>query len=129
MRNPFRKILALCLAVILCLSCAGTAALAETGSSSDVAKAKWTVLVYVCGSNLESAWQCVTSDLQSLQGISPSDEVNFIYETGGSKQWHYGGISADCLTRFRLNGGVIYVQKDVLAVSGLRIAVRDRRVE
>ena len=55
MRNPFRKILALCLAVILCLSCAGTAALAETGSSSDVAKAKWTVLVYVCESNLESA--------------------------------------------------------------------------
>ncbi len=105
MKSPLKKLLALTLIAVMFISCTG--AVSAEGITAETHKAKWTVLVYVCGSNLESKWQCVTSDLQSLEGISACDDINFVYQTGGSQEWHYGNIGADCLTRFRLNAGIM----------------------
>ncbi len=112
MYRMLRKLLALTLIVALCLSYAGSGWVAlaeEPAATKDVNAnlADWTVLIYMCGSNLESAGEMATGNLNMLAKVSMSDKVNFIIETGGAEAWSYEGIAADKLQRFRMNGGVL----------------------
>lgn len=53
------------------------------------AKKKWTIGVYMCGSDLESGGGAASTDILemlSAKGIS-SEDVNLVIETGGSKKW------------------------------------------
>lgn len=52
------------------------------------AQAEWTILMYVCGSNLESQQGEATEDLEEIRSVSgqPSD-VNIVVQAGGSKKW------------------------------------------
>lgn len=50
---------------------------------------EWTVMIYMCGANLESDNSLATSDIEEILGISGQpDDVNIIIETGGSQSWH-----------------------------------------
>ena len=48
----------------------------------------WTILIYMCGADLESENALATSDLQEILSVNnqPSD-VNIVIETGGAKSW------------------------------------------
>ena len=52
-----------------------------------------TVMVYMCGTDLESKYGMATSDLKEMMSANLSDKVNIIVETGGCKQWKTNGIS------------------------------------
>ena len=65
--------------------------------------AKWTLMMYVCGSNLESQDGAATNDIAEIvsAGTKPSD-VNIILCTGGAKSWKKYGISASKITYYEL---------------------------
>ena len=64
-----------------------------------------TVLIYMCGADLESENQLATGDIQEILKISgqPSD-VNIVLETGGAKSWASTyGISSTYLERYHVS--------------------------
>lgn len=130
-----RKIAVLITAAMLLLSaCQGTAQLVEappaesqiktsaaepadtsqadetTGEQNEAAikdEAEWTVLIYLCGTDLESEGGMGTLNLESLEKVPSSDQVNFVIQTGGTKNWQRDDINPAVLSRFTMNGGVL----------------------
>lgn len=84
---------------------------------TEEAKDKWTILVYLCGSDLESGWDddanrytddtyYASLDLNEIKSVSgqPND-VNIVFEAGGSSRWsptYNSLINANKLNRFHL---------------------------
>ena len=52
-----------------------------------------TLMVYMCGTDLESQHGMATSDLKEMISAPISDNINLIVMTGGCKQWRVNGIS------------------------------------
>ena len=52
-----------------------------------------TLMVYMCGTDLESKYGMATSDLSEMAGAKFGDNVKIIVYTGGCKKWKQGGIS------------------------------------
>lgn len=79
----------------------------------------WTVLVYMCGSNLESGNGFGSIVMDRMDDMISSDNVNVIVETGGTSQWlnkdpYFNGdavkdvdISADELGRFQIKNNEV----------------------
>jgi hypothetical protein len=60
------------------------------GNNNDV----MTIMVYMCGSDLESKNAMGVYDLVEMANAKLSDKINLLVYTGGSKQWHTDSISA-----------------------------------
>ncbi len=67
----------------------------------------WTVLVYLCGTDLESEYEAATGDLNELLRADCGDSVNIVVQTGGTFDWHMDGFDAECSQRFVNSGGVL----------------------
>ena len=52
-----------------------------------------TIMVYMCGTDLESRSGMATRDLQEMASATLSSKVNIIVFTGGCKKWQISGIS------------------------------------
>ncbi len=52
-----------------------------------------TIMVYMCGTDLESKYGMATNDLKEMSDATLSDQVNIIAYTGGCRQWKTNGIS------------------------------------
>lgn len=84
-------------------------------------KGAWTILLYMCGSDLESdSYQGgqATADLKEIKSVTnqPSD-VNIVVEAGGSKSWKTGAgitLSSSKLNRFHLRNKA-YVMDEQIA--------------
>jgi hypothetical protein len=46
-----------------------------------------TIMVYLCGTDLESNYGMATSDLQEMASANIADNVNILVETGGCRMW------------------------------------------
>lgn len=68
------------------------------GNKSD----KVTVMVYLCGTDLESKGGMATADLQEMMKAQISDQVNIIVETGGTAKWNNNIISNKTNQRYRV---------------------------
>ena len=116
-----RGMATLALACILSLSCLGLAGCADetpagapAGVSGtdlstaglrdyyvDVASAKSaTVMVYICGSDLESGYGAASADIEEMLEADLGDNVNVVLETGGASEWSFSP-EADPSTRQR----------------------------
>ena len=63
----------------------------------------WTILLYLCGADLESDNSFATSDLNEIKSVAGQPEdVNFVIQTGGAKTWHTSGISNSYNQRFHI---------------------------
>ena len=78
----------------------------QTGADDD-----WTIMLYICGSNLESDYASsnqglATMDIKEILSVNNKpDSVNIIFETGGCTNWSSKyGISANYLERWHANG-------------------------
>ena len=71
------------------------------GNGKDTA----TVMVYMCGTDLESNAGMATSDLQEMLDANVSDKVNLIVFTGGCKQWKNNVISSSKNQIYKITGG------------------------
>ena len=81
-------------------------------------KDAWTVMMYVCGSNLESDGGAATTDLSEVLkiGNQPSD-INIVCETGGSTKWYGSNVNADSSfqkdknQRWEVRDGKLYLKQ------------------
>ena len=92
-----KKALSLLLAAVLILAV----------SPAPADEAEWTVLVYICGSDLESDGGQASDDIREMviSGVGSSPDVNVLIATGGSRGWQRYGISARTVQYFRIGSG------------------------
>ena len=73
-----------------------------------------TLMVYLCGTDLESRSKMATSDLQEMINAEISDKVNVIVYTGGCRQWQNNAISNRTNQIWQVkNEGVTCLEKDL----------------
>ena len=119
-----KKFLALLLASVLALTlfagCGGatenetpTAPVAETPIQTASVEAEgiqlsnpggdtWTILVYLCGTDLETNGGYASINVQEMALAAQSDKVNVIFETGGTQQWAIEGIDTTQIQRWKV---------------------------
>ncbi len=79
------------------------------GGGNDVV----TVMVYMCGTDLESKYGMATKDLQEMMNAKISDKVNLIVETGGCSKWKNSTISSNFNQIYKVeSGGLRLLEKN-----------------
>ena len=73
-----------------------------------------TVMVYMCGTDLESNYGMATSDLQEMMNATIGGNVNVIVETGGCKLWKNSVVSASTNQIYKVESGGLRLIKDNL---------------
>ena len=48
----------------------------------------WTILVYLCGTDLESEGNAASADIYEAISAQYSEDVHIVYQTGGTGQWY-----------------------------------------
>ena len=64
-----------------------------------------TIMVYMCGTDLESRSKMATMDLQEMLGANIGDNVNLIVYTGGCKQWQNTAVDSRNNQIWQVRGG------------------------
>ena len=60
----------------------------------------WTILIYMCGADLESESGLATSDIKEILSVkNQPDNVNIVIETGGAKSWSLGSSYIEGATK------------------------------
>lgn len=72
-----------------------------------------TVMIYVCGSDLESDGGAATADINEMEYADLSDNVNVVLETGGASEWQNSVIDAETNQRWLVSGGGLEALGDV----------------
>ncbi|MEL4106545.1 clostripain-related cysteine peptidase [Oscillospiraceae bacterium WX1] len=72
-----------------------------------------TVMVYVCGSDLESDGGCGTIDLNEMLEADLGDNVNVIVETGGCRSWDMPGIKDGAVQRWAIENHQLVPLQDL----------------
>ena len=78
-----------------------------------------TVMIYMCGADLESENGLATSDLNEILSVSGQpEEVNIIVETGGANSWSKSQIPANKLARWEIRNRQ-FVKKQELTYASM----------
>ena len=73
-----------------------------------------TLMVYLCGTDLESRSQMATQDLQEMLNADMGKKVNLIVYTGGCRQWQNNVLSSKTNQIWQVTGeGLVCLKKDV----------------
>ncbi len=64
-----------------------------------------TIMVYMCGTDLESGSGMATSDLQEMAAAKLSDKVNLLVYTGGCARWRNNVVSSRTNQIYQVTGG------------------------
>ncbi|MDO4960816.1 MAG: clostripain-related cysteine peptidase [Eubacteriales bacterium] len=84
------------------------------GKASKVVNAdSMTLMVYICGSNLESDNGCATGDINEILYGMPGHKLNVVLETGGCKEWQNSVISADTVQRYYIDDNGLELIEDI----------------
>ena len=74
----------------------------------------FTVMVYMCGADLESKSAMGTKDLQEMAAATYGDNVRVIVYTGGSTAWHVKGISNSVNQIYQVkNNGLVRLEDNM----------------
>ena len=89
-----------------CCLLAALLILVHVPTASRAAQARWTVLVYLCGSNLESEMGAASDDIREMlaSGAGASGDVCVLAATGGSARWQRYGISPSQVQYYNVKG-------------------------
>ena len=82
----------------------------SVSSAADVSEekpplSKATLLIYMCGSSLETTGGSATANIRELLGARIDDGVNIVIQTGGARKWRAFDIPSDKLTRYSVQDG------------------------
>mgnify|MGYP002407703383 CR=1 FL=1 len=67
----------------------------------------FTIMVFMCGSDLESRSGLASDDLQEMARANLGSNINLIVETGGAKQWKNNIVNSQGNQRYQIvNGGL-----------------------
>ena len=76
-----------------------------------MAESGWTVLLYICGSDLESLYSSAAEDIEEIAAAEYSEDVRVVIQTGGANEWH-NNVSSDAIQRFiKTEGGIECVEE------------------
>ena len=77
-----------------------------------------TIMVYMCGTDLESRAGMGTSDLQEMLAADLGGSVNLLVYTGGCKGWKNNQVSSAVNQIWQIkNGGMVCLEKDLGAAA------------
>ena len=82
--SRMKKWVSLCLVVLLAFS---TLPVMAEESAEAAENAAWTVMIYLCGTDLESKNGMATENLLEISKTLANQQVNVLIETGGAKAW------------------------------------------
>ena len=71
-----------------------------------------TIMVYLCGTDLESRSKMATSDLQEMVSSRLSDNVNLIVYTGGCSRWNNNIVSSRTNQIYQIKEGGLLTLED-----------------
>lgn len=74
---------------------------------------KVTVMVYMCGSDLESDGGCATLDINEILAADLGKNVNVVLETGGCTSWSTPGIKDGEVQRWAVEDGALVKLQDL----------------
>lgn len=87
----------------------------QSSSSSEVeepTKKAWTIMIYMCGSDLESEEGLASEDIKEILSVNNQpDDVNIIIETGGTTKWKSYNISNRKLSRYHVSNKSLVLDK------------------
>ena len=84
------------------------------GNGNDIV----TIMVYMCGTDLETKHSMATKDLTEMTDASLSDRINLLVYTGGCSQWQNNIVSSRTNQIYKIeNGGLKTLEKDLGAKS------------
>ena len=69
-------------------------------NSAAMGDSGWTILVYLCGTDLESGYAAATSDIVEAISAEYSEDVHIVYQTGGTSEWNNDVISDSAIQRY-----------------------------
>ena len=64
-----------------------------------------TIMIYLCGTDLESKSSMATSDLMEMVNATISDKINLIVYTGGCRRWNNSVVSSSVNQIYRVKSG------------------------
>ncbi|MDO4467147.1 MAG: clostripain-related cysteine peptidase [Bacillota bacterium] len=64
-----------------------------------------TLMIYMCGTDLESRSGMATNDLKEIASASSSDQINILIYTGGCTKWQVNGISTQTNQIYQIKDG------------------------
>ncbi len=90
-------------------------ALPGSASAARAEEREWTILVYLCGSDLESENGAASEDIREMiaSGIGKSGAVSVLIATGGAAGWQRYGISSRSVQYHRLGNDGLERMQDV----------------
>lgn len=71
-----------------------------------------TIMLYLCGSDLESSYGCATDDLNEILDANVGDNVNIVIETGGASYWQNTTISNQTNQRYLISSEGFFLLED-----------------
>ncbi|MEG0839697.1 MAG: clostripain-related cysteine peptidase [Hydrogenoanaerobacterium sp.] len=66
---------------------------------------KWTVLVYICGTDLESSSELASMNIEEMVAATQSEKIDVVFQTGGAKKWAFDEINPKKLERWKVSHG------------------------
>lgn len=76
-------------------------------------KLSYTLMIYMCGSTLESKNGNASKNLAELLSADIPEGVNIVIQTGGAKRWYTEGISALSTDRYTVEGGKLVMRERI----------------
>ncbi len=67
----------------------------------------WTIFVYLCGTDLESEAGEATDDLNKMINAGTDENIKFIVQTGGTKEWQNELVDGSVFERYKICDGEI----------------------
>lgn len=74
----------------------------------------FTIMIYMCGTDLESNYGMATADLNEMLHATISDRVNVIVETGGTSRWRNSVIKSNTNQRYQITNTGLKLLEDNL---------------
>lgn len=74
----------------------------------------FTIMIYMCGTDLESQYGMATADLNEMLHATISDQVNIIVETGGTARWRNSVIKNNTNQRYQVTSTGLKLLQDNL---------------
>ena len=73
-----------------------------------------TIMVYLCGTDLESKYKMASMDLQEMINADLGDKVNILAYTGGCKKWQNSSVSSSTNQIWQIrDDGMVCLEKDL----------------
>ena len=110
MTEKIKKLFALVLALVLfggTVACKGGEQGGTDGAKTDAEISDFTLLVYICGSDLEQKRGAATANIAEMLSADIPDGVNVILQTGGSSKWRNFDIPSDRSNRYAVKNGTL----------------------